>query len=132
MSSDSGTVPPPTWAEAIILRSRLLHFLGGDLRLLENALSSDTVFVAYHSRNLSLEEIESLRIAAVRLYNTCLSQGHSPLVIGGRPTNTWVYCTHCLTGYSPAVASRRFPRQYRAAVRIYSQQSGSFPLVNRS
>jgi hypothetical protein len=44
MSSDSGENLPPTWAEAIILRSRLLHFLGGDLRLVENALTSDTVF----------------------------------------------------------------------------------------
>jgi hypothetical protein len=43
MSSDSGENLPPTWAESIILRSRLLHFLGGDLRLVENALSSDTV-----------------------------------------------------------------------------------------
>jgi hypothetical protein len=56
MPSDSGENVPPTWAESIILRSRLLHFLGGDLRLVENVLSSDTVFVAYHSRNLSLEE----------------------------------------------------------------------------
>jgi hypothetical protein len=132
MPSDSGENLPPTWAESIILRSRLLHFLGGDLRLVENAMSSNTVSVAYHSRNMSLEELECARIAITRLRYTCSLQGHSPLVTGGRPQSTWVYCTHCLTCYSPVVASRRFPQHYRYVVRSYYQQTCRFPLVYRN